>query len=255
MGFLSLSGDLGLQVIKFPEQNLEQDLEQLAREVKKELDQDTRSGLRLPSFLETLYFDLTRAFKIDEVYWWKVSNFPHLWRGLRKVWLAKKLGLPHLYGSLNLTKIFFDGTILDYGLASMRVVTSAGAQFIVDCFQGLASAEAENMRYHGIGRGTAAEAASDTALGNEWTSAYYSGSSRATGTLTEGNNTTTFRTVGTNTYVTGGTAVTAIAEHGIFHVPSVGSGVLLDRSVFSVLNLEGGDAGQSTWDLSIASGS
>src|SRR3990167_4561097 len=127
--FLSLSGDLGMQILKVPP---EQNLEQLAREVKKELDQDTRLGLRRPSFIETLYFDFTRAFKIDEVYWWKVSNFPHLWRGLRKIWLAKKLGLPHLYGSLSFTKLFFDGRVLDYGLASMRVVTSAGAQFIVD---------------------------------------------------------------------------------------------------------------------------
>lgn len=249
---LSFTSDMGLQVKRAPR---EEDLKALAREVKKDLDKDVRAGIREPTFLETLYFDLVRSFKIDEVYWWKVSNLPHLWRGLRKIWLAKRLGLPHLYGSLHLTKIFADGKVLDYGLGSMRVVTSAGAQFIVDAWQNLASAEMENMRYHALGVGTAAEAAGNTALGSEWSSAYYSGSSRATGTLTEGATANVFRSVGTNTYVTGATATTSIAEHGMFHVPSVGSGVLMDRSVFTQIGLDGGDAIQSTWDGTISSGS
>lgn len=212
--------------------------------------------VRKPSLLEVLHHDLVKHLAIDEVRRWKVSNFVHLWRGLKKIYLAKKLGLPHLYGSLHLTKIFSDGRILDYGLASMRVVTSAGAQFVVDAFQNLSSAELENMRYHAIGRGTAAEAAGNTALGNEWTTAYYDGASRATGTLTEGSTANVYRTVGTNTYVTGATAASVIAEHGIFHIASLtAGGILLDRSVFSTISLDGADALQSTFDLTIASGS
>lgn len=251
-GNLSFSGHIEPRIIKAPP-----DIESAAVVVKDSLDKDPqlRGKLSNPSFLEIMHLDLLRSLKIDEVYRWKWNNLPQLWRGLWRVYLARKLGLPHLYGSLSLTKVFADGKMTDYGLASMRVVTSVGAEFIVDCCQNLASAEMENLRYHGIGRSTAAELASNTALGNEWTSAYYSGSSRATGTLTEGANSTTFRTVGTNTYITSAVAVTAIGEHGIFHVPSVGSGILLDRSIFSTINLNAGDALQGTYDLVIASGS
>lgn len=49
-------------------------------------------------------------------------------------------------------------------------------------------------------------------------------------------------------------APVAITEHGIFSQAATGGGVLLDRSVFSVVNLASGDSLQATYDLTFAAG-
>jgi hypothetical protein len=157
----------------------------------------------------------------------------------------------HAYGRLSLVGIRGDGEVLDYGLASMRVVTTAGVNFIVDAFQN--TQEVENLKFHGIGTGTNAEAAGDTALQTELGTAYNPDNTRATGSLAEGASANIFRTVGTNTLDSGTPAVT---EHGILSQAATGGGTLLDRSVFSAINLNGanGDGLQSTYDLTFASG-
>lgn len=136
----------------------------------------------------------------------------------------------------------------DYGVVSTKVVTTAGVGFIVDAFQNLL--ELEIMKYHGLGTNNTAEASGDTALGAELTTAYNPDNTRATGSLTEGASANIFRTVGTNT-VDGSAAV---VEHGIFSQSATGGGTLLDRSVFSVVNLSSGDALQSTYDLTLNAG-
>ena len=45
----------------------------------------------------------------------------------------------------------------------------------------------------------------------------------------------------------------AVTEHGIFSAAS--GGILLDRSVFSVINLASGDSIQSTYQLTFTAGS
>ena len=185
-----------------------------------------------------------------EVNAWRWRNLPHLWRGLHKVAMARFLKLPHFYGSVYLTKIGKDGTVTHYGLASMRVVTTAGVGYIVDAFQN--STELENMKYHGFGTGTGSEASSDTALGTEFTTQYASDSTRPTGTTTEGATANIYRTVATFSPDSGGTL--AVTEHGVFSASS--SGVLLDRSVFSAVNTVGGsDSIQATYDLTLTAGS
>lgn len=134
------------------------------------------------------------------------------------------------------------------GLASVRVVTNNGVGFIVDAWQNIL--ELEIMKYHGIGTGTNAEAAGDSALQTELTTVYNPDSTRATGSLTE-TSANIFRTVGTNT-VDGSAAIT---EHGILSQAATGGGTLLDRSVFSAVNLVSGDSLQSTYDLTLTAGS
>lgn len=135
------------------------------------------------------------------------------------------------------------------GLASLRVVTNAGVGYIVDAFQN--SVEVENMKYHGLGEGNTAEAAGDTALETELTTEYASDNTRPTGTTTEGSGANVYRTVATNTL--DGSA--AVVEHGILSQAANSGGVLLDRSVFSVVNLVSGDSLQSTYDLTFTAGS
>ena len=179
---------------------------------------------------------------------WRFRNIPNIWRGLRKIIAARLLRLPHHYGELDLVVIRASGPAIRYGMASLRVVTTAGVNFIVDAFQN--TVEVENLKFHGIGTGTNAEAVGDTALQTELTTQYNPDNTRATGSTTEGASANIYRTVGTNPV----DATVAITEHGIFSQAATGGGTLLDRSVFSVINLVSGDSIQSTYDLTFSSG-
>lgn len=185
----------------------------------------------------------------DEVNAWRTWNFRHLMRGARRVLTARTLHLATMYGSLFVTHLRADGTVIPLGLASMRVVTTAGVNFIVDAFQN--STELENLKYHGVGVGTTAEASADTALVTESTTIINPDSTRATGSTTEGASANIYRTVGTVTFDGSG----AITEHGIFSQAATGGGTLLDRSVFAAVNVASGDSIQFTYDLTMPAGS
>ena len=184
-----------------------------------------------------------------EVNAWRARNLPNLWRGLWKLAVARLFGLQHVYGALYLEKLTPNGRIM-YGLASLRVVTDTGVGFIVDAFQN--SVELENMKFHGFGTGGAAEAVGNTALTTEETTQYATDNTRPTGSQTE-TSANIYRTVGTYSPDSGGTR--AITEHGIFSQAATGGGVLLDRSLFSVVNLvAGSDSLQATYDFTVTSG-
>lgn len=186
----------------------------------------------------------------DEVNRWRLSNVRNLWRGARRIAAARAMGIGHVYGALFVTVTRGNGDVVPYGLASLRVVTDVGVGYIVDAFQN--SVELENMKYHGYGTGSTAESASQTALVTELTTQYASDSTRPTGTTTEGATANIYRTVATLSPDTGGTI--AVTEHGIFSAAS--SGVMLDRSVFSAVNLvAGSDSMTTTYDLTFPSGS
>lgn len=178
---------------------------------------------------------------------YSLRNFPNIWRGLEKIAIARACNIPHFYGALWLRIYRASGKIEECGLVSLRVVTDAGVGFIVDAFQNLT--ELENMKYHGFGTGTNAEAAGNTALQTELTTQYAVANTRPTGSTTEAS-ANTYRTVATLTP----SASVAITEHGVFSQAATGGGVLLDRSVFSAVNLASGDSLQATYDLTFASG-
>lgn len=182
-----------------------------------------------------------------EVFRWRIHNFRRVLLPMFKIVLANLLKIPTVIGSVSLTVIRADGIRIPYGLAGLKVVTTAGAGFIVDAFQD--SVELELMRYHGIGTGTTSEAVGDTALETELTTQYDSDNTRATGTQTE-NGANVYETVGTNTV----DASVAATEHGILTQAAVGGGVLLDRTVFSVINLGSGDSLQTTYNFTVNTG-
>jgi len=181
-----------------------------------------------------------------EVLRWRQANLPNLKRGLRTRQIAAKYGIPTVFGSLWVRVFRSDGEVIEYGLATMRLVTDVGVGYIVDAFQN--TVELENMKFHGLGTGTTAESAAQTALVTELTTEYNPNSTRATGTTTE-TSANIYRTVATNTIDSGTPAVT---EHGVFSASS--TGVLLDRSVFSAINLVANDGIQTTYDLTFTSG-
>jgi len=176
------------------------------------------------------------------------ANWENIQRGLSKIARAEEFGIPTMHGTLYARLLRRNGDILDYGLISTRVVTTAGAGFVVDAFQG--SVELEIMKYHGIGTNNTAENVADTTLNTELTTQYIVNSTRATGTLGEGASANIFRTVGTNEV----DASVTIVEHGIFSNATVASGVLFDRSIFAGIGMVSGDQLQTTYDWTMATG-
>jgi hypothetical protein len=178
---------------------------------------------------------------------WRARNLKNFSRGLKNIIAARALKLPSFYGRLSLVQIAKDGSWVDLGLVGTRVVTTAGVNFIVDAFQD--SVEMEILKYHGIGTGTGGEAVGDTALVTELTTEYNPDNTRATGSTTEAA-ANIYQTVGTNTV----DSAVALIEHGIFSQAATGGGTLLDRTVFTVVNLGNGDSLQSTYELTVTAG-
>lgn len=143
-------------------------------------------------------------------------------------------------GRLFAARIRPDGSAEDLGLICTKVVTTAGVNFIVDAFQG--TADLTTMKYHASGTGTTAEASSQTALVTEV-------ATRTSGTTTEGASANIYRTVGTISYA----STLAITEHGVFSASSTGT--MLDRSVFTAINVVNGDSIQFTYELTLPAGS
>lgn len=183
-----------------------------------------------------------------EIRRWKIKNFHNLWRAMWKIFIAKIFNLPHFYGSLYLKVIKVDGREVNYGLSSLRVVTTAGVNFIATRLNDGATTIGA-FDFHGLGTGAIAEAAADTALGTELTTQYSVDSTRATGTPSNPT-ANEYRTVGTNTV----DAAVAITEHGVLSQAATGGGTLLDRTVFSVINLANGDSLQSTYTITLSAG-
>lgn len=186
---------------------------------------------------------------------WRVRNLTHTIPGFAKLALAvavsRLTGIPALYGTLAL-RLRTPHGVVDFGVASVRVVTTAGVGFIVDAFQN--SVEVENMKYHGFGTGANAEASGDTALQTELTTQYATDDTRPTGTTTEGASANIYRTVATLSPNAGGTI--AVTEHGVFDQAANSGGVLLDRSVFSAVNVvASSDSLQATYELTFTAGS
>lgn len=245
-GSVAPSGKLGLQVIRGGK--LKGSREQI--EHQRGLLAVDPLPLRPLSMRELIQHGMPRVGLADEVNEWRTRNLRHLQRGLLRVAGARALKLPQLYGQLRLVVLKGDGRVLDLGVASLRVVTTAGVNFIVDAFQN--TTELENLKFHGFGTGATAEASGDTALVTELTTQYAVDNTRPTGTTTEGASANIYRTVATLSPDSGGTI--AITEHGVFSATSAGT--LLDRTVFSAVNLvAGSDSLQATYDLTIAAGS
>lgn len=177
---------------------------------------------------------------------WRVQNVIR-WQYI-KGWLAyyvtaliaNKFGVMTALGKLEAQLIQRDGTVVYYGVLGYRVVTTAFVNFVVDQLQTETSVFGD-FKYHDSGVGVTAEAITDTGI--ETTD----GESRATGTQTE-SAANAYRSVGTISYTT----TKAITEHGLFNDATTGT--LMDRTVFSAINVVNGDSIQFTYTLTISAG-
>lgn len=149
-------------------------------------------------------------------------------------------GAPVLLGRLEARLIRKDGQVINYGVLGFRVVTTAFVTFLVDQLQTETSVFGD-FKYHDSGVGTTAENAANTDM--ETTD----GESRVTGTQTEAS-ATVYQSVGTISYTT----TKAITEHGLFSAAS--GATLMDRTVFSAINVVSGDSIQFTYSLTCSAG-
>jgi hypothetical protein len=153
-----------------------------------------------------------------------------------------------MLGTLDACIIRADGTMVDLGCVSKRVVTTAGVNYLRDDFaNGAGGADISLFKYHGCGTGTVAEAIGDTALGAESTTALNPDSTRGVGTQVNSVS-KTYTTVATMTF----DASAAITEHGLFSAAS--GGTLWDRSVFAAVNVASGESIQFSYSLTINDG-
>lgn len=178
---------------------------------------------------------------------WRIRNTGRLYflKGLLGYHVAHLLtrtfGIPAMVARLDAKLLKRNGDVIDYGTLGYRVVTTAFVNYVVDQLQTETSTFGD-FKFHDSGVGTTAENVTDTAI--ETTDA----ESRATGTQTEGA-ANIYQSVGTIAYTT----TKAITEHGLFNDASTGT--LMDRTVFSAINVVNGDSIQFTYSLTLTAGS
>ena len=155
--------------------------------------------------------------------------------------IAKKFGLMTVYGKLEARLIRADGAIINYGILGWRVVTSAFVNEMVDQLISETSTWGD-FKYHDSGVGGTSENITDTDI--ETTD----GEARVAGTQVE-DDPNDYQSVATIDYTTS----KAIVEHGLFNALTVG--ILMDRTVFTVINVDNGDSIQFTYTLTCTAGS
>lgn len=180
---------------------------------------------------------------------WRIKNAlrPDYFLGFLANGAAKTLtritGVPTLTAELSARLIHADGSVVDYGVVSYRVVTDTGVALLVDDWQA-GTPRINDFKYAGCGTGVGAENQTDASLGTESTTALNPDSTRATCTMTQPSP-NIVRAVGTLTFDAGA----AITEHGLFNQAATGGGVLWDRSQFAAINVLSGDSIQFTYNL------
>ena len=172
---------------------------------------------------------------------WKLSNLPNVLRGLWRWQLSRLAKIPTFYAVLEARLIHADGRVTEYGLIGTRVVTTAFVTALATYMYDGSGTAPTAYDYHASGTGTGAEAVGDTTLGTD------SGVSRVSGTASNPG-AGQYRSVATMSY----TGTLAITEHGLFSAST--SGTMLDRTVFSAINVVNGDSIQFTYTLTISAG-
>lgn len=180
-----------------------------------------------------LSWRLRNTMRVAFVVGWLGYHLGHLY--------SRLFGAPVLLGRLDAVVKRSDGSVVDYGCLGYRVVTTAFVTFVVDQLQTETSVFGD-FKYHDSGVGVVAENITDTAMGTT------DGESRVAGTQTE-SAANAYQSVGTIAYTT----TKAITEHGLFN--DVSAGTLMDRTVFSAINVVNLDSIQFTYTLTVSAGS
>ncbi len=181
---------------------------------------------------------------LEKLILWLRQKHPGTVVHMRDFWmhyLARLLGIVPLSASLKARVFRKDGSIEDLGTICTHVVTDAFVAYLVDSLQAV-EANWDDFKYHDSGTGTNVEAVGDTALQTP------TGEARDVGTQIEGATANIYKSVVTNTYA----GTFAITEHGLFNAAAAGT--LMDRSVFTAINVISGDKIEFTYQLTCTAG-
>jgi hypothetical protein len=148
----------------------------------------------------------------------------------------------HTYELVGILKLRYrhpdESVWTDLGTVSRAIVTDAAIAVLIDVLEGGSSSTLQNFKYHDTGTGSTAESAADTTMETSVSEG------RDVGTQVNPS-AGVYRSIATHTYFAGA----AITEHGIFSA-EVG-GTLLDRSVFTAINVVTGTQVEYTYDLTL----
>lgn len=143
---------------------------------------------------------------------------------------------PEMISTLSAKLIHANGSVVDYGLVSVKKVTTAFRDYLVDSLQNSTTHPMDVFKYHAAGTDNTAEANTQTALITEV-------ESRVAGTQIEGATANIFKTVATIDF----TATRSIYEHGVLSASTAGT--LMDRSVHAIISVVNTDSIQYTYEL------
>jgi len=143
-------------------------------------------------------------------------------------------------GQLRAKYIFKNGPVVDYGTLSYQKVTDDFAAYLVDLLQS-GGTDVTEFFYHAAGTDNTAESSGDTELGSEIL--------RSTGSLDE-TSAQVFKSVATMTFPSSN----SVLEHGLLNADSDGPGILMDRSVYTAIELNSSDQIEFTYELTVESG-
>ena len=181
---------------------------------------------------------------LDKLIVWLRRKRPGTVVKMREFWmqfLYKAFGVVSVTGTLS-ARVFRKGEdVEDLGIIASHVVTDAFVNYLVDSLQA-PEANWVNFKYHDSGTGVTAEADGDTALGTP------TGEARDTGTQIEGSSSNIYKSVATHEYA----GAFAVTEHGLFNASTVGT--LMDRSVFTAINVLSADKIEFKYELSCIAG-
>lgn len=186
---------------------------------------------------------------------WRIRNAlrPAYLHGLFSIlvaWMASRIThLPYLIGEWRVIVHRADDTIEDYGVVCRKLITDAGLVKFADAFHD-ASFDLSTFKYGGVGSGSTAPAAGDTALGTEYTTQLAVDSTRATATSSKPTTTSVLKQF-TQTF----DGSVSVAEFGIFSQAATGGGALLDRGTMTALSLGSGDGFTGKLTVTFARGS
>ena len=133
-----------------------------------------------------------------------------------------------------------NGEVVDLGIVSRKKVTGAFVTFVVAQMV-TDTTEIGDFKYHDAGTGTTAEANTQTALVTPWGGSRVAGTQVAAGTATAPTYTSVATISFNNTF--------AITEHAVFS--QAAAATMLDRSVFSAINVINGDSIQFSYVMTM----
>jgi hypothetical protein len=167
---------------------------------------------------------------------------------LRAMKLTKPKNVLEIMGLLSAKVQKLDGTFKDYGLVSVKSVTTVFAEYLVDMLTSSgepATGPMDAFHSHKMGAGSTAEADDDTTLVTQQDGAQ-DGDGAAV--ATHGAQSSIYVTIGT---LTAGSNY-GCREHGVFNAST--GGTLLDRSVVTNIELSTDDIVTWTYSLTVTPG-